>query len=87
MAEKYTSQRMISELPHPMINFLWYLWEVYYIPTGGEFRITLSSTGDLNNQVFVIHTTDETITQNFNCAVNAGVVVRKCGQRYFMEYL
>jgi len=86
MFEKYTSERLPRELPRPLLNFLWYLWETYNDPCGIEFRVTLQDSGDISSQQFLIHSVGIAVTQNFGGSVNAEIVVRKDGTRYFMEY-
>lgn len=50
MHDCYTSEKLSRELPRPLINFLWYLWETYGNPNESEFRIALQndSEGILN---------------------------------------
>jgi len=86
MLDNYTSEKLLRELPRPLLNFIWYLWDTYSDPSESEFRVTLKNSSDTNGQQFVIHTAGIAVTQNFGCSVNAEIVVRKDGTRYFMEY-
>lgn len=86
MNETYTSERLLRELPRPLLNFLWYLWETYSDPSESEFRITLQAGGDANSQRLLIRSTGITATQNFGCSIDAEIAVRKCGTKFFMEY-
>ena len=84
MFEKYTSERLLRELPRSLLNFLWYIWETYSNPGETEFHITLD--GDASGQKFIIHSTGETVTEAFGCHIDADIVIRKVGARFFMEY-
>lgn len=86
MHEKYTSKRLLWELPRPLLNFLWYLWDTYNDPCDSEFRVALRNSDDADGQQFVIHSAGITVTQSFGCSVNAEIAVRKDGTRCFMEY-
>lgn len=86
MIETFTSERLLRELPRPLLHFLWYLWDTYCDPSELEFRITLQGDGDVNGKRLTIHATGATLTQDFGCAVNADILIRKIGTRVFMEY-
>ena len=86
MLDNYTSEKLLRELPRPLLNFLWYLWETYDGLCSPEFRITLQSAENVNAQSFYIQSTGKTITQDFGCCINADIVIRKEGTKYFMEY-
>lgn len=86
MPNRYTSEQLLQELPRPLLNFLWYLWDTYCDPDDPEFRITLQDTEDTNGQRFFIHGNGKTLTQDFGCHIAADIVIRKDGARYFMGY-
>ena len=86
MPEKYTSERLRQDLPRPLLNFLWYLWDTYYVPKGEEFRISLQDTGNAQGLRFTIYPTGETTTKDFDCRANVSIAFRKEGARVFMEY-
>ena len=85
MFDKYTSERLLQELPRPLVNFIWYLWEINYDPNAAEFRVTLQDGGS-DGQRFIIHSTGSTVTQNFGPGIDTEIVIRRAGERYFMEY-
>ena len=86
MPNKYTSERLLHDLPRPMLNFLWYLWDIYYDPSTPDFRITLQIDEPTNKQHFIIHTTGDVTTQDLGFSINAEIVIRTCGTRCIMEY-
>ena len=63
MYEKYVSEKLLRELPRPLLNFLWYLWDTYSYTDLSEVRILLRGTEDANGQCFTVHTTSETIIE------------------------
>ena len=85
MSSSYTSERLLRELPHPLINFIWYLWETYCNPNEQEFRVALHDSG-ADGQQFVINSAGTAITKNFDCCVETDIAIRKVEDRYFMEY-
>lgn len=84
MPEKFTSEQLLKELPRPLLNFLWYLWDTYYVPCDTEFRITLEADS-VAGQRFIIPSANVTITQDFGCSVNTAIIIRRHGTRVFME--
>jgi hypothetical protein len=86
MFDTFTSEQLIQELPRPLLNFLWYLWELYGDSALQEFRITVQSKAETAGQQFAIPSADVTITQNFGCALDAEIAIRKISEWYFMEY-
>ena len=86
MLGKYTSEKLLRELPRPMIHFLWYLWDTYRGLGCSAFRITLQDTGETHGQRFIIRSNGESITRDFGCRVDADIAIRMEGTRYFMEY-
>lgn len=85
MFEKYTSERLLHELPRPTINFLWYLWEINNGPNETEFRISLQDQGT-GCQQFFVRSTGISIIENLGCRLNAEIAIRQFGTRYFMEH-
>jgi len=85
MFEKFTSERLVRELSRSMLNFLWYLWDAYHDPSKSEFRISLQAD-NASEQGFTIPSAGITTTQNFDCRLNAEIVIRRAGARCFMEY-
>ena len=85
MLEKFTSERLLQELPRPVINFIWYLWEVYNHSSKSEFYVILQD-GGAGKQQFFIPAVDLTISQDFDCNINVSIVIRNGGFRVFMEH-
>ena len=84
MCEKYISERLMNDLTNPLINFLWYLWELYCDPNDGDNIFILSSDG--NGQTVKIHSIDKTVNQDFGTNINAEIIIHKDGTKYFMSY-
>ena len=85
MPEKYTSEHILREIQRPLINFLWYLWDIYYDPCEKECRITLQD-GGVCGQRFIIYSSGEIITQDFGSYIDADIAIRKYNEMIFMEY-
>ena len=85
-ANMYTSEQLFREIPHPLLNFLWYLWEVYHSKSESDFYITLQYTEGINGLHIFIPAAEVTITQEFGYNINANIIVSKIAARYFMEY-
>ena len=86
MPNKYTSEQLLQDLPRPMLNFLWYLWDIYHDPSKPEFRVTLQIDEPTGKQQFTVHTTGDVTIQDLGCNINAEIVIRTCGTRCIMEY-
>jgi hypothetical protein len=71
---KYVSNELIEELPQPLINFLWYIWEVHF--KNAEETKFLLETSD-NGLRIAIPALDKTIEQDFGVAVSATIIIRK----------
>ena len=83
MAEKYVSERLLNELPRSLINFLWYLWEVYFDPTTKESLFLLQPSGC--GQRVIIPQIDKSIEQDFGTAIDVTILIRKNGSKYYMS--
>ena len=83
MAEKYVSERLLDELPKSLINFIWYLWEVYSDPTSKESLFILESGRD--GQRVIIPKLDKFIEQDFGTAIDAIILIRRDGSKYYMS--
>ena len=83
MAEKYVSAQLLNELPRALINFLWYLWEVYCDPDIEESLFTLRKVN--SGQRVMIPQINATFKQDFDTAVDAEIVIRKEGSNYYMS--
>ena len=83
MNERYISERLLQELPRPLVNFVWYLWEMYGDADNAVFRVTIT---DADGQRFYVHATGDTIIQDFGCRTDADIAIRREGSRAFMEY-
>lgn len=84
-SNQYTAEQLLHDLPRPLLNFLWYLFDTYSVPGEMEFVITLQD-GDGSGQRFVIPCACVDITKNFGCHITADIAIRECGTRFFMEY-
>ena len=83
MAEKYVSERLLNELPKSLINFIWYLWEVYYDPTAKESLLILQPGS--RGQRVVIPQLDKSIEQDFGTAIDVTILIRRDGSKYYMS--
>ena len=85
MLDKYLSERLLNEIPRPVINFIWYLWDVYHSPCETEFQVLLRVEEGLNQQ-FIIYSVGISISQDFNYSINTDIAIRKEGLRIIMEH-
>lgn len=83
MTEKYVSERLLDELPRPLINFLWYLWEVYCDTDANESLLVLQP-GEIGQRI-IIPNADKTVEQDFGTKVEATITIQKIGLKYFMS--
>ena len=83
MTEKYVSERLLNEMPRPLINFLWYLWEMYCNPVAGDIIFVLRS-GD-NGQQVTMPLIGKTVEQEFGASIDSTILIRKEGSKYFMS--
>ena len=83
MGEKYVSERLLNELPISLINFIWYLWEVYCDSSAEESLFLLQSGG--SGQRVVIPRLNKTIEQDFGTAIDSKILIRKDGSKYYMS--
>ena len=83
MGEKYVSERLLNELPISLINFIWYLWEVYCDPPAEESLFLLQPGG--SGQRVVIPQLNKIIEQDFGAAVDLKILLRKDGAKYYMS--
>ena len=83
MFETHTSEKIQRVLSRPLINFIWYLWEVYCDPCASVSQITLEG-GD-GGQHFIVPSAGFSTTQDFGCRTDADIVIRRIELGYFME--
>ena len=83
MAEKFVSERLLKELPNSLINFLWYLWEVYCDPATEESRFVLQS-GKSGQRVIIPHI-DKSFEQDFGTAIDVTILIHRNGSDYYMS--
>ena len=83
MAEKYVSERLLNELPNSLINFIWYLWEVYCDPAIEESLLLLQS-GSSSQRVFIPQI-NKSVEQDFGTVIDAIIVIRRDGSNYYMS--
>ena len=86
MHDKYTSEKLLRELPRPLLNFLWYLWDTYSNPEALEFRILIKAASDADGQLFIINSIGKTVTQDLGYNIETDIVIRNNGTRFFMEH-
>ena len=83
MIEKYVSERLLNEMPKSLINFLWYLWDVYCDPSVEE-NMFLLYPGDSGQRV-TISLIEKTVEQDFGTAIKSIILIRKEGSKYYMS--
>ena len=83
MDERFISERLLEEMPRPLINFIWYLWEIYCDSTANESQFILKSDG--NSQSVTIPHIDKTIQQYFGAAIDATIIIRKNDTKFYMS--
>lgn len=83
MVEKYVSERLLNELPRSLINFIWYLWEAYCDPDALESVFLLQS--GKSGQCVVIPQFDKSIEQDFGASIDATILIRRDGSKYYMS--
>ena len=83
MAEKFVSERLLNELPKSLLNFIWYLWEVYCDPTVKESLFLLQARN--HSQRVIIPQLDKSIEQDFGAAIDATILIRRDGSKYCMS--
>ena len=83
MAEKFVSERLLDELPNSLINFIWYLWEVYCDPAIEESLLSLQS--GISGQRVIITQINKSVEQDFGTAIDATIAIRRDGSKYYMS--
>ena len=83
MNEKYISEQVLDELPRPLINFLWYLWDVYCDPRAECVLLLLQPSG--SSQKVTIPEINKAVEQDFGVAIDATIVICKDGAKYLMS--
>ena len=83
MIEKYVSECLIGEIPKPLINFIWYLWEAYCPPTIKECQFLLQ-TGE-NGQRVTIPQINKSFEQDFGTAIDVVVLIRREMEKCYMS--
>jgi hypothetical protein len=82
-AEKHVAEGLLNELPRSLLNFIWYLWEVYFDPAIKESMFILQSGN--NVQRVIIPKLNKSIEKDFSTAVDAIILIRKDGAKYYMS--
>ena len=83
MGEKYVSDLLLNELPNSLINFIWYLWEVYFDTATEESLFLLQSGKD--GQRVIIPQLNKSIEQDFGTAIDGIILIRRDGSDYYMS--
>jgi hypothetical protein len=83
MVEKYVSEGLLNELPRSLINFIWYLWEVYCDPAIEE-SVFLLQPGESGQRV-VLPQFDKSIEQDFGTSIDATILIRRDRLSYYMS--
>ena len=83
MIEKFVSEQLLSQMPLPLLNFLWYLWDVYCDPNSAE-SILLLQPGEGCQRV-TIPMAGKTVEQDFGTYIDATILIRKDGTKYYMS--
>ena len=83
MDDNYVSEELLKEIPQSLINFLWYLWDVYCDP-GSEASLLLLQAEDGGQRV-TIHPEIMTVKQDFGTTITATILIRKKGSKYYMS--
>jgi hypothetical protein len=83
MVEKYVSERLLDELPRSLVNFIWYLWEAYCDPDAPE-SVFLLKPGESSQRV-VMPQFDKSIEQDFGASIDATILIRGDGSKYYMS--
>ena len=83
MDDNYVSEELLKEIPQSLINFLWYLWDVYCDPDSEVSLLLLQAEDD--GQRVTIHPEIMTIKQDFGTAITATILIRKEGSKYYMS--
>jgi hypothetical protein len=83
MVEKYVSEKLLNESPRSLINFIWYLWELYCDPAVPESVFSLQP-GESGQRV-VISQFDKSIEQDFGTSIDATILIRRDGSKYYMS--
>jgi hypothetical protein len=81
MPERFVSEGLRRELPNAMLNFIWYLWELYCDPDN-EVSVLELRPGDKGQRVTVA---GQAVEQDFGTAVEAQIVILKSGNIYLMS--
>ena len=82
MVKKFISKQISNEIPNPLINFIWYLWETYCSSSNESIFILVPCSK--GQRVTILHTEISTV-QDFGTAITATIVVRKSGDNYYMS--
>ena len=83
MAEQFVSERLLNELPKSLINFILYLWEVYSDPTVKESMFLLQP--GKSGQRVIISQINKSVEQDFGAAIDATILIRRDGSKYYMS--
>jgi len=74
---------LLNELPKSLINFIWYLWDVYYDPNDKESLFILQP-GSSGQSVILPHI-NKSIEQDFGTAIDVTILIRRDGSKYYMS--
>ena len=85
MIERFVSEDLLDEVPRPLINFIWYLWDVYCDEAGDEGEsLFVLEPGEAGQRV-TLQRTGKTVEQDFGTEVAAVILVRKKGMKRCMS--
>ncbi len=70
MSGRFVSDELRREIPNALLNFLWYLWELYCDPNT-EVSIFTLEVGDKGQCVTV---SGQTVEHDFGTAIEAKIV-------------
>jgi len=82
MVKKFISKQISDEIPSPLINFIWYLWETYC--DSDNESIFMLSPCTKGQRVTILHTGMST-EQDFGTAITATILIRKSGDNFYMS--
>ncbi len=86
MHNKFTSERLIEELPKNLINFLWYLWEIYSQQGENQSRFAIKALEEKGSLRITVASKGKSIVQDFGISLNAEIIIRKKEGGYYMTY-
>jgi len=82
MAKKIISKQISDEIPNPLINFIWYLWETYCDSADESIFMLIPCT---NGQRITILPLEKSTEQNFGTGITGTILIRKNGENFYMS--